>query len=325
MAVAEEALGGQSLSHTPFVNCEELVRIYKIADLEVFALQGLDLQVERGEMMAIIGNSGSGKTTLLNILGGIDKPTAGRVTVGGRDLLKMTRAQLLRYRRDVVGFVWQNPARNLIPYLTVLQNVELPMLLAGTPSREGRRWANELVEQVGLGHRRNHRLVELSMGEQQRASIAIALANRPELVLADEPTGSVDNANAQAILEVFQRVNREYGTTIIIVTHDVRVSSFVDRVVGIRDGKTSVEFLREPPRVDLGVAPGQEQAKGAHQEYVMLDRVGRLQLPAEFVEALGLRKRVRVVLEEDRVVVLPQEAGVEPADASGRAGEARGS
>lgn len=305
----------RSAAHVPFINCEELVRIYKIADLEVFALQGLDLQVEQGEMMAIIGNSGSGKSTLLNTLGGIDRPTAGRVSVAGKDLLKLSRTQLLRYRRDDVGFVWQNPARNLIPYLTVLQNVELPMLLSGTPSGDGRRWATELVENVGLGHRKNHHLVELSMGEQQRVAIAIGLANRPKLLLADEPTGSVDNANAQAILEVFHRINTEYGTTIVIVTHDVRVSSYVDRVVGIRDGKTSVEFLRHPAELgpdsipDPG-APGEEKA--AHQEYVMLDRAGRLQLPHEFVEALALKRRVRVVLEDDRIVLLPQEVESPP-------------
>lgn len=307
MAISEESLSAVSSAHVPFINCDELVRIYKIADLEVFALQGLDLQVEQAEMMAIIGNSGSGKSTLLNILGGIDRPTAGRVSVAGRDLLKMTRTQLLRYRRDVVGFVWQNPARNLVPYLTVMQNVELPMLLSGTPSHEGRTWATELVENVGLGHRKHHHLVELSMGEQQRVAIAISLANHPELVLADEPTGSVDNANAQSILEVFHRINREYRTTIIVVTHDVRVSSYVDRVVGIRDGKTSVEFLREPAVVSDGIEADGEQARGAHQEYVMLDRAGRLQLPGEFVEALGLTKRVRVVLEDDKILVLPQE------------------
>ncbi len=303
-------------AHVPFINCEELVRIYKIADLEVFALQGLDLQVEQGEMMAIIGNSGSGKSTLLNILGGIDRPTAGRVSVGGKDLLKLARAQMLRYRRDDVGFVWQNPARNLVPYLTVLQNVELPMLLAGRPSTEGRRWASELVESVGLAHRRHHHLVELSMGEQQRVAIAIGLANRPALLLADEPTGSVDNANAQAILEVFARINGDYRTTIIIVTHDVRVSSYVNRVVGIRDGKTSVEFLRQPADAvwsgEGGPAPAEE--KGAHQEFVMLDRAGRLQLPHEFVEALALKRRVRVVLEDDHIVVRPQEQDIPPRD-----------
>lgn len=313
MAMTEESMQTESTAHVPFINCDELVRIYKIADLEVFALQGLDLQVEHGEMLAIIGNSGSGKSTLLNILGGIDRPTAGRVSVNGKDLLKLSRAQLLRYRRDDVGFVWQNPARNLIPYLTVLQNVELPMLLAGTPSAAGRKWATELVENVGLGHRKHHHLVELSMGEQQRVAIAIGLSNRPALLLADEPTGSVDNANAQSILEVFARVNRDYGTTITIVTHDVRVSSYVDRVVGIRDGKTSVEFLRAAAPVgEEGTDETGE--KGAHQEFVMLDRAGRLQLPQEFVEALGLKKRVRVVLEDERIVVLPQEQAGEAAE-----------
>lgn len=318
MALSEALISeGQDRSALPFVNCEELVRIYKVADLEVFALQGLDLQVDAGEMMAIIGNSGSGKSTLLNTLGGIDRPTAGRVSVGGKDLLKMSRSQLLRYRRDDVGFVWQNPARNLIPYLTVSQNVELPMLLSGTPSVAGRRWATELVEAVGLGHRRNHHMVQLSMGEQQRVSIAIGLANRPSLLLADEPTGSVDNANAQAILEVFQRINQEYRTTIIIVTHDVRVSSFVNRVVGIRDGKCSVEFLREPAAEGPAGEAGQEPA--AHQEFVTLDRAGRLQLPHEFVEALALKRRVRVVLEDDRVVVLPQEVAAGETGAEGDA------
>ena len=309
MAAELSGSAGQAPAHVPFINCEELVRIYKIADLEVFALQGLDLQVEQGEMLAIIGNSGSGKSTLLNILGGIDRPTAGRVSVAGKDLLKLSRGQMLRYRRDDVGFVWQNPARNLIPYLTVLQNVELPMLLAGAAGAASRRWAVELVEAVGLGHRKHHHMVELSMGEQQRVSIAIGLANRPTLLLADEPTGSVDNANAQAILEVFQRINREYRTTIIIVTHDVRVSSFVDRVVGIRDGKTSVEFLRPAaPNVTDGGEAMLDGPLDAHQEFAMLDRAGRLQLPQEFVEALGLKKRVRLVLEDDRVVVLPQVA-----------------
>jgi len=319
MAAELDGSDARAPAHMPFINCEELVRIYKIADLEVFALQGLDLQVEQGEMMAIIGNSGSGKSTLLNTLGGIDRPTAGRVSVAGKDLLKLSRAQMLRYRRDDVGFVWQNPARNLIPYLTVLQNVELPMLLAGTPSAAGRLWAAELVENVGLGHRKHHHLVELSMGEQQRVAIAIGLSNRPALLLADEPTGSVDNANAQAILEVFHRVNRDYATTIIIVTHDVRVSSYVNRVVGIRDGKTSVEFLRHPADVGLHGemdpgAPGEE--KGAHQEFVMLDRAGRLQLPHEFVEALALKRRVRLVLEDDRIVVLPQEPEAPTPDSS---------
>ena len=284
----------------PFVRCEELVRIYKVADLEVFALQGLDLEVARGELVAIVGNSGSGKSTLLNILGGLDRPTAGRVSVGGKDLLRLSGAEMLRYRRDDVGFVWQNPSRNLIQYLTVQQNVELPLLLAGRLDGAGRKWAAQLVDAVGLGHRRAHHVSELSMGEQQRAAIAIGLSNRPGLILADEPTGSVDNANAEAILDVFHRLKEDFGTTVIIVTHDPRVSTLVDRVVGIRDGKASMEFLRSSGPVAAGAGERRE-----HDEYVMLDRAGRLQLPPQVLEELGDARRLRVSWEDGRVVLLP--------------------
>jgi ABC-type lipoprotein export system ATPase subunit len=305
MAASPDATARSTSSRQPHVVCEELVRIYKIADLEVFALQGLDLQVDQGEIMAIVGNSGSGKTTLLNILGGVDRPTAGRASVGGKDLLRLSAAQLLSYRRDDVGFVWQNPSRNLIPYLTVQQNVELPLLLAGRLNAEGRKWAADLVDTVGLSHRRSHHVMELSMGEQQRAAIAIGLSNRPGLILADEPTGSVDDANAEAILEVLHRLSNEFGTTVIIVTHDVRVSRMVDRVVGIRDGRSSVEFLR----AESVPSEGMPASPAEHQQYVMVDRAGRLQLPNEVLEALGARRRLRVGLEGERVILAPQEVG----------------
>jgi ABC-type lipoprotein export system ATPase subunit len=167
---------------SPLILCDNLVKIYKVADLEVVALQGLDLRVELGEMLGIVGPSGSGKTTLLNILGGLDRPSAGQVTVKGQDLLKLSDTALNRYRRSQVGFVWQQTARNLIPYLTVQENVELPMTVAGVGWREKRTRAQELLEAVGLSERRHHRLAELSGGEQQRAAIAVALANRPPLV-----------------------------------------------------------------------------------------------------------------------------------------------
>lgn len=303
MARQMEAPGESAPAPRPYILCEELVRIYKIADLEVFALQGLDLRVAQGEIMAVVGNSGSGKTTLLNILGGTDRPTAGRVLVGGKDLLRLTRAQLLAYRRDDVGFVWQNPSRNLVPYLTVEQNVELPLLLAGRLDAAGRRWAADLVGTVGLGHRRQHRVGQLSLGEQQRAAIAIGLSNRPGLILADEPTGSVDDANAHTVLDILHRVNREFGTTVVVVTHDPRVSGLVDRVVGIRDGRTSVEFLRGAGPRDDSYAVGAEQ-------YVVLDRAGRLQLPPEVLEAMGPQSRLRVTLEGRRVLLVPHEVGV---------------
>ncbi|MBE3102106.1 MAG: ABC transporter ATP-binding protein, partial [Firmicutes bacterium] len=190
--------------------CENLVKIYKTADLEVVALQGLDLTVEDGELMAIIGNSGSGKSTLLNMLGGLDRPSAGTLMVDDKDLLKSTDQQLVKYKRETVGFVWQNNARNLIPYLTAIENVELPMIFTGRAKRDR---AKELLEMVGLSNRKNSKLSQLSGGEQQRVAIAIGLANNPKLLLADEPTGSVDSKTAENILDVFREFNRTYGLT----------------------------------------------------------------------------------------------------------------
>jgi len=270
------------------IECDNLVKIYKTKDIEVVALQGLDLVVETGELMAIIGDSGSGKSTLLNILGGLDKPSAGRLLVDGRDLLKFNDQQLIKYKRDTVGFVRQNNAGNLIPYLTAQENVELPLILSGKGNRETR--ALQLLDMVGLLNRRCSKLSQLSGGEQQRVAIAIALANNPKLLLADEPTGLVDSKTAAAILDVFRELNRTLGITIIIVTHDRQISHKVDRVVAIRDGRTSSEFIRR---------------KSYAEELVVLDRTGRLQIPAEYINALGLkgRDKVKVELDGDRVVL----------------------
>src|SRR5579864_6531240 len=204
------------------VLAENLVKIYKSSEIEVVALQGLDLTVAEGELMAIIGNSGSGKSTLLNIVGGLDIPSAGRIEVAGRNLVKFTDADFISFRRDVVGFVWQNVARNLVPYLDAVQNVEMPMFLAGT--RDRRRRASELLDMVGLSHRIHSRLGELSGGEQQRVAIAIGMANLPRLLLADEPTGNVDSATAGTIFQAFRTLNQSYGVTVMIVTHDRRIS-----------------------------------------------------------------------------------------------------
>ncbi|MCC6627215.1 MAG: ABC transporter ATP-binding protein [Chloroflexi bacterium] len=281
----------------PFIICESLVKIYKIADLEVFALQGLDLIVRRGEMMAIIGNSGSGKSTLLNILGGLDTPSAGRALVGGRDLGKLTGADQVRYKREVVGFVWQNTGRNLVPYLTALENVELPLALAGNVSPANRAWARELLEMVNLGDRMHHKLNQLSGGQQQRVAIAIGLINRPPLLLADEPTGSVDTTNAGVILDIFRKINATYHTTIVIVTHDQSLARQVERFVAIRDGKTSAEVVRRVAQLDA-----EEQAAegdtATHDEYVVLDSAGRLQVPRDYLDRLGVKDR-RVLLEFD--------------------------
>jgi putative ABC transport system ATP-binding protein len=227
-----------------FILCDNLVKIYKGADLEVVALQGLDLTVTAGEMLGIVGASGSGKSTLLNILGGLDRPSAGRVTVDGRDLLKLSDRDLDRYRRAEVGFVWQQTGRNLIPYLTARENVELPMTVAGAGLLAKRQRSRELLEAVGLWEHRHHRLAQLSGGQQQRVAIAVALANRPRLLLADEPTGEVDSATAQGLLDLFRALNRSYRLTTVIVTHDPQIARQVDRVVAIRDGRTSTETIR---------------------------------------------------------------------------------
>ncbi|WP_379135800.1 ABC transporter ATP-binding protein [Paenibacillus sp. sgz500958] len=294
------------------IHCEGLVKIYKAADLEVFALQGLDLQVEAGELMAIIGNSGSGKSTLLNMLGGLDRPSAGSLMVDGKNMLKMTERELVRYKRESVGFVWQNNARNLVPYLTALENVELPMLLGGRRKRER---ALELLEAVGLGHRKDNRLQQLSGGEQQRVAIAIALANNPRLLLADEPTGSLDSRMSDQILDLFRELNRTIGITIVIVTHDPLLAKKVDRVVSIRDGKTSSEMIRrksyaeELEELEQGIISA-EAAEDSHVEYAILDKAGRLQIPAAYLESIGVKdtNKVKLELADGRLVLTSPEA-----------------
>lgn len=278
----------------PFILCDNLVKVYETNGIETVALNGLDLEVEQGEVLAIIGPSGSGKSSLLNILGGLDRPTAGVARVAGVDLLNLSPAALVRYRRNVVGFVWQENARNLLPYLTAMQNVQLPMRLAGVSRYEQARRAQELLEAVGLGDRLEHRPAQLSGGEQQRVAIAIAMANAPALLLADEPTGSVDSRTAATILDIFHTLSDRYGVTVLIVTHDPSVTQHVDRSLAIHDGRTSFERVRRHEAVGAG-----------HEEYVMVDSAGWLQLPPAYVEKLGIRRRVRVHLEEDHIEVWP--------------------
>lgn len=283
--------------------CENLMKIYKIDDEnEVIALQGLDLTVEDGEMIGIIGNSGSGKSTLLNILGGLDRPTAGRIVVNGKDLLRLSDKELVKYKLSQVGFVWQNNAKNLIPYLSAIENVELPMLLNGNQKKER---AKELLELVGIGHRAKSKLTMLSGGEQQRVAIAIALANKPNLLLADEPTGSVDTQTADVIFDIFRELNRELGVTIVVVTHDSQLTKKLDRVVAIRDGKTSSEFIRNPYSQE-NFTVEDEPKEDNHVELAVLDRAGRLQIPREYLAAIGLEgsNKLQVELEDNRIVII---------------------
>ncbi len=291
---------------TAMIDCEGLVKIYKTDDLEVVALQGLNLKVEQGELMAIIGNSGSGKSTLLNTLGGLDRPSAGQVKVGPWDLLKISDEELVQYKRKTVGFIWQNNARNLLPYLTALENVEMPMMLSGKTDRA---YAKQLLEWVGLKERMYNKLHQLSGGEQQRVAIAISLSNRPQLLLADEPTGSVDTATSDLIMGIFRKLNKEIGITIVIVTHDLTLASKVDRVVAIRDGLTSTEFIKRNPNINpdapeegLPVAGGLQTV---HEAYVVVDRVGRLQIPKEYLTALQIKDKATMEFDGERIIITP--------------------
>jgi putative ABC transport system ATP-binding protein len=281
------------------VVCDRLVRIHRAGSIEVQALQGLDLVVQHGEVMAIVGASGSGKSTLLRVLSGVDVPTAGSARVAGRDLLAMSAGDRLRFRRHVVGFVQQQTAQNLLPYLSAAENVELPMTLAGVPRKERRARSAELLDSLGIGGKARRRPVELSGGEQQRVAIGVALANRPEVLFADEPTGELDAATGAEVLEALVAANREFGTTVVIVTHDPGVSGVVGRTVAIRDGRTSTEVVRTTATDASG------EVRTTAEEYVLLDRAGRLQLPAAHRRALGLEGRVRVALEDDHVAIRP--------------------
>jgi len=288
---------------------ENLVKIYKTKDSEVMALQGLDLLIERGEVMAIIGNSGSGKSTLLNMIGGLDKPSAGKLTVDGKDLFKMKESDLVDYKTTTVGFVWQNNARNLIPYLTAVENVMMPMQFNNVkPIKNKRQRAFELLELTGIGKRAKHKLSQLSGGEQQRVAIALSLANYPSVLLADEPTGSVDSRTSDIILDMFRTVNRELGTTIVIVTHDREISNKVERVVAIRDGKTSSEFIMSYSDKLAGI---EGFTAGTSVELAVLDRAGRVQIPREFLDKMELGgNRLQIHMDENNRVILSAPEGV---------------
>jgi ABC-type lipoprotein export system ATPase subunit len=278
---------------TPYiVDCEGVVHIYKSADLEVVALQGLDLQVAPGEMVAIAGRSGSGKTTLMNILAGQERPSAGNVQVAGHDLTRLARSEQEAYRRDVVGYVLQRALGNLAPYLTALENVQA-VTVTGAP-RERASAAAELLGSLGLGDQLFKRPSELAGHQTQRLALATALANRPRLLLADEPTAELDTAATVSLLGDLTQVLREAGTAAVIVTHDTLVEKYVDRVVMIRDGKTSSE-RRWIERAGEMI----------NDELAIMDRAGRVQLPQAYVARLGLSGRVRLHLEEDRIVILP--------------------
>ncbi len=287
----------------PLIICENLVKIYRLnqeggRSVEVQALQGMDIVVAEGEMLGIVGASGSGKSTLLNVLGGLDRPTGGRALVDKQDLGQLTPSALDHYRRQTVGFVWQQGARNLIPYLTAAENIELPLTLSGQVGKSAHARALELLDLVDLRERQGHRLEELSGGEQQRVAVAIALANHPKLLLADEPTGELDTATAQTVYDLLRQLNKQLGLTMIIVSHDPGIARHVDRVVAVRDGKLATETLRV-----------QKAGSEEHHlvELAVVDAAGRLQLPREYLEQFNIRRRVQVELTSEGILIRPPE------------------
>ena len=314
------------------IDCDGLVKIYKTDDLEVMALQGLDLTIERGELLAIIGKSGSGKSTLLNIIGGLERPSAGKITFDGISLSELSEKQMMEYREKRVGFVWQKSAENLLPYLTAVQNVEMPLMFSRLSKKQKREKAMEMLRQVGMDHRADSFPRMLSGGEQQRVAIALSLMQDPDLILADEPTGAVDSKTSAMIQDLFRKLNREKGVTVIIVTHDISLANKVDRVVMISDGKISSERVikdsykeqidalskRSVKEIAEGAlfADGQEvsaeEAKElaeqgtdeTHEEYVIMDRAGRLQLSKDLREQVGIDgNRVKLEVVDGKIVI----------------------
>ena len=289
--------------------CNGLVKIYKTNTVEVMALQGLDMTVQRGELMAVIGNSGSGKSTFLNMVGGLIKPSAGQLLVDGNDLFRMTERQMVDYKQNAVGFVWQKNSRNLFPYLSALQNVEIPMQFAskekGLKSEKARRErALMLLEMVGMSHRKDSLPQQMSGGEQQRVAIAIALANNPKLLLADEPTGAVDQKTSLMIQDVFRELNREMGITIVIVTHDISLAKKVERVVMIRDGKISSERIMKQGYAQRMKALGDMEEEDLQEEFAVLDRAGRVQLTKAVLEQAGIEgNRVKIEVENGKIII----------------------
>ncbi len=281
----------------PFIICDSLVKIFKVGDVEVLALQGLDLTIRQGELVGIVGASGSGKSTLMNVLGGLARPSAGQVVVDGQNLLKLSNSALTAYRQTQVGFVWQQGSRNLIPYLSALENIKLPMTLAGRTGSKANKRAQMLLDMVNLSDRYNHKPIELSGGEQQRVAIAVGLANEPRLLLADEPTGELDSTTSDQVYKLFQRLNQELGLTIVIVSHDPLIAQHVGRVVAIRDGKLASETVRRKAT--------NSEPEDQFEELIVLDAVGRLQIPKVYRAQLNIQNRVEMEVIDGGLIIRP--------------------
>jgi len=283
------------------VEAKDLIKIYKSGELEVQALRGLTCNVAKGEMVALIGPSGSGKSTLLNIIGGLDRSTAGYVKVMGQELSHLSLVQLVEFRRNTVGHVFQNA--NLIPTLTAAENIELPMAALGKKKSEREKRVEELINIVGLKERMNHKPGELSGGEQQRVALAAALANNPQLILADEPTGELDTENAMIVVNYLSKVNKELEKTVIMVTHDPRVARVAGRILRIQDGVIATDVT--PSEEGFGVTSYSDtlnkRISSIDNQLISLDDEFKHGLISgdEYVERQTSLKRTRDVLRDE--------------------------
>ncbi|MBQ4293639.1 MAG: ABC transporter ATP-binding protein [Lachnospiraceae bacterium] len=308
----------------PYIKCDGLVRIFKSEGIEVMALQGLDLEIRKGELAAIIGKSGSGKSTLLNLLGCLDRPSAGFVAYDGVNMSELSDKELAAFRNRHIGFVWQKNTDNLLNYLTVAENIEMPLMFTRLTHREKRERTRRLLEAVGLADKEKAFPYMLSGGEQQRVAIATALINEPELLLMDEPTGAVDRKTSIMLQDLFRELNRKLGITVIIVTHDISLADRVDRVVMISDGKISSErilkeeykkrieegetMLREGGTPDFAAAGEEAAETDSHEEFSILDKAGRVRLSAEMRQAAGITSnRVKIDLVDGKIVITGEE------------------
>jgi len=269
------------------IECDNLIKIHKQGNLEVVALQGLDFAMDKGEFISIVGKSGAGKSTLLQILAGLEIPSAGRVEVAGTDLTDLTQKQRTDYYRRGVGFLWQDFTRNLLPYLKAIQNIELPMLLAGVPTRRRKKRALALLEAVGLRSSAYAKVHTLSGGEQQRLALCVALSLGPQLLLADEPTGELDTETSLAIYDLLRRLSHDGGLSVLVVTHDVALAQRTDRVVRLADGRMAT------------------QGRFETHELLAVDRRGMVQIPRELLLEAGIEDELTARLIDGGILLEP--------------------
>ncbi|MFX0184803.1 MAG: ABC transporter ATP-binding protein [Candidatus Hodarchaeota archaeon] len=281
-----------------FLECNDVIKLYveEQSKLQVPALRGIELAVNEGELIAIIGPSGSGKSTLLNLIGGIDRPSTGDIILEDEVITKMTDRQLTLYRRHKVGFLYQLPERNLVWNRTAVKNVMLPMKLAGRWSHEQQKHrARQLLKDVGLEHRLNHKPSQLSGGEAQRMGIAVALANDPTIVLADEPTGELDSVTTLKIIEYFKLLNKQHGKTFIVVTHDNRFAKMTDKALRILDGRI----------VGLHRAVDATETSSEREEVIFVDEQGTLCIPEAILRQGGIQNHIKIKIQDGVATIIP--------------------